>query len=287
VAQPKPAPDSLWRQAVRRLQRNPGAMLGLVILAALVLAALLAPAISPFDPIKQNATDAMQGPSLKHWLGADQFGRDILSRLLFGARISLRIGLVSVGIAASIGIVLGLLAGFYGGWLDMLISRFIDLLLAFPGILLALVIVTVIGPSLFNVMVAVGISAVPNYARLVRGTVLAARENVYVEAAEAIGARDRTILVKHILPNVLGPVIVLSTLGIAGAILSGAALSFLGLGAQPPTPEWGAVLSDGRNYLRQAWWISTFPGLAIMVTVLSVNLLGDGLRDALDPRMKV
>jgi peptide/nickel transport system permease protein len=287
VAQPKPAPDSLWRQAVRRLQRNPGAMLGLVILAALVLAALLAPAISPFDPIKQNATDAMQGPSLKHWLGADQFGRDILSRLLFGARISLRIGLVSVGIAASIGIVLGLLAGFYGGWADMLISRFIDLLLAFPGILLALVIVTVIGPSLFNVMVAVGISAVPNYARLVRGTVLAARENVYVEAAEAIGARDRTILVKHILPNVLGPVIVLSTLGIAGAILSGAALSFLGLGAQPPTPEWGAVLSDGRNYLRQAWWISTFPGLAIMVTVLSVNLLGDGLRDALDPRMKV
>ncbi|MDB4895660.1 MAG: binding-protein-dependent transport system inner rane component [Firmicutes bacterium] len=287
MAQPEPAPDSLWRQAVRRLQRNPGAMLGLVILAVLVLAALLAPAIAPFDPIKQNATDAMQGPSLKHWLGADQFGRDILSRLLFGARISLRIGLVSVGIAASIGILLGLLAGFYGGWLDMLISRFIDLLLAFPGILLALVIVTVIGPSLFNVMVAVGISAVPNYARLVRGTVLAARENVYVEAAEAIGARDRTILVKHILPNVLGPVIVLSTLGIAGAILSGAALSFLGLGAQPPTPEWGAVLSDGRNYLRQAWWISTFPGLAIMVTVLSVNLLGDGLRDALDPRMKL
>jgi peptide/nickel transport system permease protein len=286
VAKPEPSSESLWRQALRRLRRNPGAMLGLAILSLLVLAAILAPWIAPFDPIKQNAADAMQASSAKHWLGTDQFGRDILSRLLFGARISLRIGLVSVGIAGSIGIVLGLLSGFYGGWIDILISRFVDLMLAFPGILLALVIVSVIGPSLFNVMIAVGISAVPSYARLVRGTVLAAKENAYVEAAQAVGARDKSILVRHILPNVLGPVIVLSTLGIAGAILSGAALSFLGLGAQPPTPEWGAVLSDGRNYMRQAWWITTYPGLAIMLTVLSVNLLGDGLRDALDPRMK-
>jgi peptide/nickel transport system permease protein len=282
-----PPSESLWRQAARRLRRNPGAMIGLVILTLLVVAAIVAPLLTSYDPIKQQMANAFQAPDAQHWLGTDQFGRDILSRILYGSRISLRIGLVSVGIAASIGILLGLVAGYYGGWSDILISRFIDLLLAFPGILLALVIVSVIGPSLFNVMVAVGISATPSYARLVRGAVMAARENVYVEAARATGAKDRTIILKHILPNVLAPVIVLSTLGIAGAILSGAALSFLGLGAQPPTPEWGAVLSDGRNYLRQAWWISTFPGLAIMVTVLSVNLLGDGLRDALDPRMKI
>lgn len=281
------ASESAWRAAGRRLRRNWGAMAGLVILILLVLSAVFAPQLTSYNPIKQNLMEAFQSPNSQHWLGTDQFGRDILSRLLYGARISLRIGIVSVGIAGSIGITIGLLAGYYGGWIDIVLSRLIDLLLAFPGILLALVIVSVVGPSLFNVMVAVGISAAPSFARMVRGTVLATRENVYVEAAQAVGASDRIILLRHILPNVLAPVIVLSTLGIAGAILTGAALSFLGLGAQPPTPEWGAVLSDGRNHLLRAWWISTFPGLAIMVTVLSINLLGDGLRDALDPRMKL
>lgn len=279
--------ESFWFQAMRRLRRNKGAMIGLGILALLILATTFAPVLAPYDPIKQDLMKALQEPGAEHLLGTDQFGRDILSRLLYGGRISLRIGLVSVGIAGSIGVTLGLISGYFGGWIDMLVSRVLDLMLAFPGILLALVIVSVIGPSLFNVMVAVGISSVPAYARLVRGTVLAAREAVYVEAARATGATDRMIMLRHILPNVLAPVIVLATLGIAGAILSGAALSFLGLGAQPPTPEWGAVLSDGRNYLRLAWWISTFPGVAIMITVLSINLLGDGLRDALDPRMKL
>lgn len=279
--------ESFWFQALKRLRRNKGAIVGAVILGLLILATTFAPVLAPYDPIKQDLMRAMQPPSGDHLLGTDQFGRDILSRLLYGGRISLRIGLVSVGIAGSVGLTLGLISGYFGGWIDMLVSRVLDLMLAFPGILLALVIVSVIGPSLFNVMVAVGISSVPAYARLVRGTVLAVRETVYVEAARATGATDSAIMVRHILPNVLAPVIVLATLGIAGAILSGAALSFLGLGAQPPTPEWGAVLSDGRNYLRLAWWISTFPGIAIMITVLSINLLGDGLRDALDPRMKL
>ncbi len=279
-------PESPWRKAVRQLVRNPTAMIGLAVLVVLTLVAIAAPWLAPYDPIRQNPLMSLKPPSAEHWLGTDQFGRDIFSRILYGARISLRIGLVSVGIAIALGGFLGLVSGFYGGWLDQVISRFVDLLLAFPGILLALVIVSVIGPSLTNVMVAVGIAATPTYARVVRGSVLAARENVYVEAAHALGAGDRRVLVRHVLPNVLAPVIVLATLGVAGAILTGAALSFLGLGAAPPTPEWGAMLSEGRNYMRLAWWISTFPGLAIMLAVLATNLFGDGLRDALDPRMR-
>lgn len=281
------APEAPWRKAVRQMRRNPTAMLGLAVLVVLTFLALAAPWIAPYDPIKQNPLMSFQAPSGQHWLGTDQFGRDILTRLLYGARISLRIGLVAVGIAIAFGGLLGLVSGYYGGWIDQVISRFVDLLLAFPGILLALVIVSVIGPSLMNVMIAVGVAATPTYARVVRGSVLAARENVYVEAAQAVGASDRRVLVQHVLPNVLAPVIVLATLGVAGAILTGAALSFLGLGAAPPTPEWGAMLSEGRSYMRIAWWISTFPGLAIMVAVLATNLFGDGLRDALDPRMRV
>ena len=187
---------------------------------------------------------------------------------------------------AACGATLGLLAGFYGRWLDLVVMRTIDLLLAFPNVLLALVIIAILGPSIFNLMIAVGISATPGYARLVRGSVLSAKENVYVEAAVAVGCSDGLIIWRHILPNVLAPIIILATLGMAGAILTGAALSFLGLGVQPPTPEWGTMLADGRNYLRKAWWITTFPGLAIMITVLAINMLGDGLRDALDPRLK-
>jgi peptide/nickel transport system permease protein len=208
------------------------------------------------------------------------------TRIVYGGRISLRIGIISVFIALLVGVPMGLIAGYYGGVLDDLIMRVVDMMLAFPGILLALVIIAILGPSLINVMVAVGISSVPTYARVTRGSVLKAKEEMFVEASILMGCRTRRILLLHILPNILGPLVVVSTLGVAGAIISGAALSFLGLGATPPTPEWGLLLSDGRNYLRHAWWISTFPGLAIMATVLSINLLGDGLRDALDPKMK-
>ncbi|MDR7419618.1 MAG: ABC transporter permease [Armatimonadota bacterium] len=281
------SPESPWRAAARRLRRNRGAIAGLYLVLALVAVAVFAGSLAPYDPIKINPDSALQPPNRQFLLGTDTLGRDILSRLVHGARISLRVGLVSVGIAAALGTTLGLLAGYYGRWLDLGIMRFIDLLLAFPNVLLALAIIAILGPSIFNLMIAVGISATPAYARLVRGSVLSAKENTYVEAARAVGCHDRLIIRRHILPNVLAPLIVLSTLGMAGAILTGAALSFLGLGVQPPTPEWGVMLSDGRNYLRRAWWITTFPGVAIMMTVLAINMLGDGLRDALDPRLKM
>jgi len=278
--------ESLWSKSRKRLVKNTGAMIGLAVLMALMLVAIFAPYLAPHPPNRQNPLASLAPPSAEYRLGTDQFGRDILSRLIYGTRVSLRVGLIAVGIAGLIGIPFGLIAGYYGGWIDMAISRVIDLMLAFPGILLALVLVSVLGPSLSNVMIAVGVAASPNYARLVRGSVLSAKENVYVESARAVGAYVSGILVRHILPNILAPIIVLATLGTAGAVLSAAALSFLGLGAQPPTPEWGAMLSEGRNYMRLAWWVTTFPGLAIMVTVLAVNLLGDGLRDALDVRMR-
>ena len=278
---------SLSLLAARRLWRNKGAILGLVILALLIAVAIFAPYLAPYDPVRQDPLASLQAPGGEYPLGTDQLGRDMLSRLIYGARVSLLVAVVAVAIAALIGLPLGLLAGYVGGWFDIVISRVVDLLLAFPGILLALVIVSILGPSLFNVMIAVGIAESPNYARLIRGSVLSARENVYVESARAIGAWDIRVVFRHILPNVLAPIIVLVTLGMAGAILSASALSFLGLGAQPPTPEWGAMLSSGRNYMRLAWWITTLPGLAIMITVLSVNMFGDGLRDALDVRMKL
>jgi peptide/nickel transport system permease protein len=206
--------------------------------------------------------------------------------VLFGAQLSLRIGLISVGIASACGIVLGLLAGFYGSWPSGLILRLMDVLLAFPGILLALGIVAILGPSLTNLMIAVGISNIPHYTRVVRASVLSIRTSVFVEAARVIGCGDGRIMFLHILPNVVASLIVMATLGVASAILTGAGLSFLGLGVQPPSPEWGAMLSGGRDHLRNSWWITTFPGLAIMLTVLAINLLGDGLRDALDPRLK-
>jgi len=270
----------------RRLARQRGAVLGFAILAGLALLAVGAPWWSPRDPIRTAPREALQPPGERYLLGTDQFGRDVASRVLFGARISLTVGLVAVSIAVLVGAPLGLVSGFYGGRLDTLVMRLMDILLAFPGILLALAIVTVLTPGLVNVMIAVGLAAVPAYARLMRATTLSAREFLYVEAARAIGARDLFILVRYILPNVVAPLIVTATLGLGGAILAAAALSFLGLGSQPPTPEWGRMLSEGRDYLREAWWISTFPGLAIMLTVLAMNLLGDGLRDVLDPRLK-
>lgn len=277
---------SLWSQALGRLGRNPGAVTGFIILVLIAIVSLSAPLLTSFDPIALSPRERLQPPNAEHWFGTDAFGRDILTRVLYGGQVSLLVGFIAVGIAASIGVTLGLLSGYYGGIIDNLVMRLTDVMLAFPGILLALAIVAVLGPDLFNAMIAVGISASPIYTRVVRGAVLQTRSLAYIEAVQQSGARDWRIVVLHILPNILGPIVVIATLGVANAIIAGAALSFLGLGAKPPTPEWGLMLADGRNYLRHAWWITTFPGLAIMLTVLSINLLGDGLRDALDPRMK-
>ncbi len=275
------------REFLRELVRNRGAVVGLVLLLVVVGAAISAPVITRYDPIKINPPDRIQPPSREHWLGTDQFGRDIYTRVVYGARISLPVGLIAVTIAALTGTLLGLLAGYYGRFVDAAVMRVIDVMLAFPGILLALVVVTILGPSLRNVMIAVGIAEIPRYTRLVRGSVLSARENLYVDAARVIGVRDLTILGRHILPNVVAPIVVLATLSIGTAILAAAGLSFLGLGAQPPRPEWGAMLADGRQFLSSHWWLSAMPGFAIAVTVLAVNLTGDGLRDVLDPRLRV
>ncbi len=269
-----------------RLLRHRGAQVGLAILGLLVVLAAAAPWLSPHDPIRTAPRDALRPPGATFPLGSDQYGRDVLSRALHGARISLVVGLVSVSIAIGLGAPIGLASGYYGGRLDLVLMRFVDVMLAFPGILLALAIVSVLRPSLANLMIAVGVAAGPTYARLVRASVLAAKEQLYVEAARAVGCPDRGILVRYLLPNVVAPLIVTATLGLGTAILSAAALSFLGLGSQPPEPEWGRMLSEGRDYLREAWWIATFPGLGIMATVLGMNLLGDGLRDVLDPRLR-
>lgn len=281
------APRTRWEMLAPRIRKHKGAVVGLGAVAALVLVAVLQSDLAPESPTRINITAALAGPSYAHPMGTDQYGRDVFSRVIHGSSISLTIGAISVGIAATVGTAVGLVAGFYGGLLDGILMRIIDVMLAFPGILLALGIVSVLGPSLRNLMIAVGIAAIPFYARLVRGSVLVAKEQLYVEAARVVGVPIRIILVRHILPNVVAPIIVAATLGMGGAILSAAALSFIGLGSQPPTPEWGRMLSEGRDYLRDAWWISTFPGLAIMLTVLGVNMLGDGLRDVLDPRLRI
>jgi peptide/nickel transport system permease protein len=274
-------------QSLRRLSRNVGAMVGLTVLILMILVAVFADYVAPYSPIKLDPNNMLLEPSREHLFGTDQFGRDIFTRMIFGARISLRVGIISVLIAAVVGGTLGMLAGYWGGRIETLIMRLMDAMLAFPGLLLALSIVATLGPSMTNVMIAVGISWVPSYARLVRGTVLSAKQNLYVEAARAVGASARRIMFVHLLPNVVAPVIILSSLGVAGSIITAASLSYLGLGAQPPTPEWGLILSQGRSFLQSAWWISTFPGLVIMFTVFAINLLGDGLRDALDPRLKI
>jgi peptide/nickel transport system permease protein len=287
VSGPATAHTGRRLDVARRLARNRGALGGLVMLVLIVLIAALAPVIGRFDPIGIDPPRALYSPGLPYLFGSDQFGRDVFSRLIFGSRVSLTVGPIAVAIALVPGVSVGLLAGYYGRWIDVLLMRIVDVMLAFPGILLALGIVAVLGPSLTSLMVAVGISSIPTYARLTRGSVLAARENLYVDAARVVGANDVAILLRHILPNVVAPIIVVATLGVGSAILVAATLSFLGLGSQPPTPEWGRMLSEGRQYLREQWWIATFPGLAIMLTVLALNMLGDGLRDALDPRLKV
>lgn len=272
-------------QSLNRLRRRPAAVIGGVIILAFVTIAALAPLIAPMDP-NEISNNRRAAPSLDHWFGTDELGRDVLSRVIYGAQISLRVGLVSISIALVGGSILGVVAALSGGWIDGVIMRFTDIMLAFPGILLAIAIIAVLGPSIFNVMIAVGIEAIPVYARTARASTLTVKELEYVVGAHALGAGRMQIIGRHILPNIAAPLIVLATVGVAGSILAAAGLSYLGLGAQAPTSEWGAMLSSSRTYLRDSWWMATFPGLAIMIVVLALNLFGDGLRDILDPRMQ-
>lgn len=271
---------------IRRLFFNRKAVVGAVILLIISLAAIFAPFISQYSPSEQNMRNRLQPPSWEHLLGTDNFGRDTFTRIIYGGRLSLRIGFTSVGIALVFGCFLGLVSGYYGGVLDNVIMRFIDIMLALPGFLLALAIVSALGPGMDNLMIAVGISYIPVFARLMRGSVLSIRELDYITSANAAGGSDKRIILRHILPNAINPIIVQSTLALAGSILSAAGLSFLGLGAQPPTPEWGSMIASARPFIRMSHYTVTFPGLAIVFTVLSLNMVGDGLRDALDPRMK-
>ncbi|MEM6527891.1 MAG: ABC transporter permease [Chloroflexota bacterium] len=270
-----------------RFMRSRNVVAGSIILIIIIVMVLLAPVIAPFDPTEQFRRERLQPPNATYWFGTDNLGRDVFSRVLYGGRVSLQVGIFSVAIGAITGTILGLNAGYFGGWLDSIVMRLVDVMLAFPGILLALAIIAVLGRDLRNVMIAVGISTIPIYTRIVRGSTLSVRQIDYITAAEALGAPAHHIALLHILPNVLAPLIVVTTNGVAGAIIAGAALSFLGLGQQPPNPEWGLMLDEGREYIRVAAWVTTFPGLAIMTTVLSINLLGDGLRDILDPRLKL
>jgi peptide/nickel transport system permease protein len=274
-------------QLIRRMLRRQNVVIGGFILAVVIALVFLAPYITSFGPTQQLRQNRLEAPSSQHLFGTDNLGRDILTRVLYGGRLSLQVGIFSVAIGATIGTVLGLISGYYGRWVDTVVMRLIDVMLAFPGILLALAIVAVLGRDLRNVMIAVGVSTIPVYTRVVRGSVLSIKEFDYVVAARALGMPTRRILFLHILPNVTAPIIIVATNGVAGAIITGAALSFLGLGAQPPDPEWGLMLAHGREFIRVASWVTTFPGLAIMVTVLAINLLGDGLRDILDPRLKI
>ena len=277
---------SQWGEVWRRLKANKMAMAGLIILILLILMALGADIIAPEGYDAQEISNRFQPPSADNWFGTDNLGRSLFSRVVHGSRTSLSVGIVSVGIAIIIGGLLGAAAGFYGGKIDNVIMRLMDILLAIPSILLAISIVAALGGGLFNVMLAVGISSIPGYARIVRASVIQIKGQEFVEAARAIGADDKRIILMHIIPNALAPIIVQGTLGVAGAILSAAGLSFIGLGLAPPSPEWGAMLSAGRDYIRDHMWMTLWPGLFIMITILSLNLLGDGLRDALDPKLK-
>ncbi|WP_429190804.1 ABC transporter permease [Fusobacterium sp. PH5-44] len=280
---------SQWKEVWNRLKKNKMALLGLAIMTILILLAIFANFIADYEnvAIKQRLPEGrLLAPSLEHIFGTDEFGRDIFARIIHGARVSLKVGIISVSLSIIFGGALGAIAGYYGGILDNFIMRIMDIFLAVPSILLAIAIVSALGPSMINLMIAISISSVPRYARIVRASVLTIKDQEFIEAARAIGASNTRIIYRHIIPNSLAPVIVQGTLGVASAILSTAGLSFIGLGIQPPAPEWGAMLSGGRQYLRMAWWVTTFPGVTIMITIFALNLLGDGLRDALDPRLK-
>jgi peptide/nickel transport system permease protein len=277
-------PASPARRAWRRLLRRRSAVAGAIIVIAFILIALLAPVVAPYDPIATNFVLVRKPLSWAHWFGTDEVGRDVLARVIWGARASLLAGLISVAIALCVGVPVGLLAGYVGGWLDALISRLTDAMLACPFLILAIALAAFLGPSLGNAMIAIGVTATPIFIRLTRGQVMAVKVEDYVEAARALGNPHRRIALRHILPNILPPILVQATLAVATAIIAEAALSFLGLGQQPPSPSWGSMLNAAQRFLTQAPWMAIFPGLAIFLTVLSFNLLGDGLRDALDPR---
>lgn len=277
---------SPWYDVWRRLRQNKMAMAGLVVIILLILIAIFANQIAPYGYDDQDLSNRLQGPTAEHWFGTDNFGRDILSRLIYGSRVSLTVGFIAVGMAAIVGGALGAIAAFYGKRTDNVIMRIMDIFMAIPGMLLALSLAAALGPGLGNMMIAIGFGSIPNYARIVRASVLTVKEQEFVEAARSIGASDAKIILGHILPNAMAPIIVQATLGIAGAILSASALSFLGLGIKPPEPEWGAMLSAARQYIRDHWHMTAFPGLAIMITIYALNVFGDGLRDALDPRLK-
>jgi len=272
-------------KAFRQLKRNRLAVAGIIFILTLFVVAALAPIVAPHDPYQTNFFRTLEGPSSEHFLGTDDLGRDVFSRIIHGARISITIGFISVAIGLAVGVPIGAISGYYGGKLDMLVQRLVDIMMAFPGILLAIIIVSVMGVGLVNAMIAIGIVSIPTYIRLVRGSVLSIKNKDFVEAAKALGVSEAKIIFKHVLPHCLAPIIVQSSLQVGVAILWAAGLGFLGLGAQAPIPEWGAMLSQGRGYIRTAHHVTTFPGLAIVFTVLGFNLFGDGLRDALDPKM--
>lgn len=282
-----------WVTLLRRLVRRRTALFGMVVCLGVLLAAVLAPLVSPFDPLEQDIGQRLRSPGWQdaqgrvHPLGTDHLGRDILARIVYGSRIALVVGLAAVLISGVLGMIIGLVAGYFGGRVDDFLMRLADIQLAFPFILLAIAVIGVLGPSLRNIIIVIGVSSWVVYARVVRGEVLSIREREYVHAAIALGSRNGRVLWSHVLPNTFTPWLVVATLDMARVIVIESALSFLGLGVQPPTPTWGGMLADGRVYLSTAWWLATFPGLAILVTVLGINLLGDGLRDTLDPRLKV
>jgi peptide/nickel transport system permease protein len=282
-----------WQLFLRQLARRRTALFGLGVVAIVLVTALAAPLISPFDPVEQNIGERLKAPGTRdargqlHLLGSDHLGRDLLARILYGARPALMVGFAAVLISGVLGMVTGLIAGYFGGRVDDVLMRLADIQLAFPFILLAIAVIGVLGPSLLTIIAVIGVSSWVVYARVVRGTVLSLTEREFVQAALALGSRDRRVLVRHILPNAFTPWLVVATLDMARVIVIESALSFLGLGVQPPTPTWGSMLADGRVYISTAWWLATFPGLAILLTVLGINLFGDGLRDTLDPRLKV
>ncbi len=287
VAPVEPRPvRGRFRQFARQFARNRAGMIGLAIIAVIVLIALFAPIVAPFDPYEMNRIERLQGPTRTHPMGTDDLGRDLFSRIVYGARISMTVGLVSVLIATILGAPAGIIAGYFGRWIDSVIMRVADVIFAFPAILLALAITAFLGPSLRNVTISLGIVYAPGFARIVRGPVLAAKTQEYVEASRVIGASTSRILVRHLLPNVLSPILVTATVTFSFALLAEAALSFLGLGAQPPEASWGVMLSTGRRFMETVPSLAIFPGLASMVTVLGSNLLGDGLRDVLDPQLR-
>ncbi len=290
---PAPVEERQWLVTLKRLARRRTAIFGLGVVLVVLLAALFAPWLTPFDPLEQDINQRLKEPGWQtaagriHMLGTDHLGRDILARVIFGSRIALVVGVSAVLISGVLGMAIGLVAGYFGGKVDDFFMRLADIQLAFPFILLAIAVIGVLGPNLRNIIIVIGVSSWVVYARVVRGEVLSIREREFVQAAIALGSRDGRVLVRHVLPNAFTPWLVVATLDMARVIVIESALSFLGLGVQPPTPTWGGMLADGRVYLSTAWWLATFPGLAILMTVLGINLLGDGLRDTLDPRLNV